>query len=407
MNRMTKTWCKRLLPFSTLLIAGTAMAATPYPVGALNPVSGAGSTFGSGMLKSIEIAAHAINRAGGACGRTIKVISADTQTSPDAAVVAAKKLVDVDKVNAVLGTWSSGVSLAVLPITKAAGIPEMNTSGAPAVTQNDPQGLVWRFQATDKLFGEVFAKIAHQRGFKRPATMAYNNASGVSLVKSFAKTWKASGGKLAAHVIYNPHQSSYQAELQQILSHHPDVVIMGSYVPDTTIILREWYQSGEDPHLKWIIPGWAANDSLIKALGPQVTQGVISVDSISNVHAASYKFWAKAYKHATGQDANTNAYAAMTYDMMTVWGLAMQADCSNLSPKAVDSRIRKVDSNAGVKVYSFAQGKKALAAGKTINYQGASSNLNFDAQGNATAIFKESVIDHGKLKGVKVITSVK
>ena len=407
MNHITKLLCKRLPALGATLIAGAAMAATPYPVGALNPVSGAGSTFGSGMLKSIEIAAHAINEAGGACGRTIKIVSADTQTSPDAAVVAAKKLVDVDKVNAVLGTWSSGVSLAVLPITKAAGITEMNTSGAPAVTQNDPQDLVWRFQATDKLFGEVFAKIAHQHGFKRPATMAYNNASGVSLVKSFARTWKASGGKLASEVIYNPHQSSYQSELQQVLSHHPDVVVMGSYVPDTTIILREWYQSGEDPNLKWIIPGWAANDSLIKALGSQVTQGVISVDSISNIHAASYRYWAKAYKRETGHDANTNAYAAMAYDMMTVWGLAMQADCSDLSHKAINGRIRKIDSSSGVKVYSFAQGKKALAAGKTINYQGASSDLSFDAQGNTTAIFKESVIDHGKLKGVKLITSVK
>lgn len=396
--------CKYPLVFAGLFSAATASAAQPYLVGALNPISGAGSTYGAGMLKSIQIAASRINAAGGACGRRIKVIAADTQTSPSDAVVAAKKLVDVNNVNVVIGTWSSGVTLAVLPITKAAGIPEMSTSGAPAVTQDNAKLLSWRFNATDKLFGQIFAKIAKTEGFKRPATMAYNNASGVSVARSFARTWKQSGGKVAASVVYQPHQASYQAELQQVLSAHPDVVIMGSYLPDTTIILREWYQSGEDPNLKWIIPGWAANQNLIKALGSTVTHGVISVDTTTNAGAPTYASFAKAYQKATGSNADTNPYAAMTYDMMTSWGLAMQASCSNLSPQAVNGHIRAISGPPGTKVYSFAQGKKLLSEDKAIDYVGAFSQLDFDAEGNATASFNQSVMRAGKLVHVKTVS---
>ena len=93
-----------------------AQTAETFRLGALCPVTGAGSPFGSGMQKMIFAAAEAVNAAGGAAGRKIEVVSEDTQTSPQAGVLAAKKLIDVNKVQAILGTWSSGVSLAVVPL---------------------------------------------------------------------------------------------------------------------------------------------------------------------------------------------------------------------------------------------------------------------------------------------------
>lgn len=386
------------------LAIGPAAAADPYLVGSLTPISGAGSPYGSGMQKALALAADEINAGGGVCGRTLQIVSEDTQTSPDAAVLAVKKLVEVNKVQVVMGTWSSGVTLAVMPITTAAGIPEMNTSGAPAISTQDKDDLVWRFQATNDRFGRAFAAIAKQRGFKTPATMAFNNASGLGNTEGFTKAWEAAGGKVAAAVVYEPKQSTYRSELQKILAANPDVVVMGSYLPDTTIILREWFQSGQNPNLKWIIPGWAANEKLVQALGPEVTQGVIAVDSISNEKAASFAHFDEVYRKATGQPAGTNVYAAMTWDMMTLWGLAMQADCAHLAPKEINARLRAVDAAAGEKVYSFAEGKKALAAGKSVNYEGASSQLGLDEYGDVTPDFSLSEIDKGAIVRRSVVS---
>ena len=374
-----------------------AQDAGVYRIGALNPVTGAGATYGTGMQKMILAAAEAVNAAGGAAGRKLEVFAEDTQTTPQAAVLAAKKLIEVNKVQAVLGTWSSGVSLAVMPLTNEAGIPLFHTSGAPAlsVPPANEKSLGYRFQATNVRFGRAFAEIAKKEGFKRPATMAFNNASGIGNTEGFTKAWTALGGEVVASVVYEPSQPSYRAELQKVLDAKPDVIVTGSYLADTTIILREWFQSGEET--KWIIPAWAANPELVKALGPEVVEGVISVDSISNEGSPAFAAYDAAYQAALGKPGLSNVYAAMTWDMVTVLALAMEAAGPGADAAAINAKMREVANPEGTKVSTFAEGKAALAAGK-INYEGASSVLDFDEFGDVTPDFAASFITGGEIK---------
>ena len=366
-----------------------------FRIGALCPVTGAGAPYGSGMQKMIIAAAEIVNAAGGAAGRKIEVVSEDTQTSPQAGVLAAKKLIDVNKVQAILGTWSSGVSLAVLPLTNDANIILMNTSGAPAlsVPPANAKGLSYRFQATNDRFGRAFAEICVKEGFKRPATMAFNNASGIGNTEGFRKAWEAKGGKVVESVVYEPNQASYRSELQKVLAANPDVIVTGSYLSDTTIIMREWFQTGQP--VKWIIPGWAANPDLVKATGPEVVEGVISVDSISNETAPSFKAYAEVYEKVTGQSGQSNIFSAMTWDMVNALALAIEA-AGSTETAAINAKIREVSNPEGTKVYSFAEGKEALKKGK-INYEGASSVLDFDQYGDVSPSFGVFFIEGGKL----------
>ena len=384
-----------LLAATALPGSASAQTAGSFRIGSLCPVTGAGSPYGSGMQKGIEIAVAEVNAAGGAGGTKLELFSEDGQTKPDAAVLAAKKLIEVNKVQAILGTWSSGVTLAVMPLTDAANIIQMNTSGAPAISQLDKKDLVWRFQATNDRFGQAFATIAEKRGFKRPATMAFNNASGIGNAEGFKKAWEKKGGKLVASVVYEPNRPSYRTELQQVLAAKPDVIVTGSYLPDSTIILREWYQSGQD--LKWIMPGWAANPDLVKALGNEVVEGVISVDSVSNENAASFKRFDAAFNAATGKGAATNVYASMCYDMVVCIALAMEAAGPNATVTQINAKLREVANPDGTKVFSFAEGKKLLAEKKKVNYEGASGRLDFDSFGDVTPDFGVYVIEKGLL----------
>lgn len=384
--------------------AGTALLAAPsllraqgsvFRIGALTPITGSGSTFGGGMQKMILAAANAVNAAGGAGGMMFEVVSEDTQTNPQAGVLAAKKLLDVNKVQAILGTWSSGVSLAVIPLTNEANVLLMHTSGAPALSLPPPnaKGLGFRYQATNDRFGRAFAEVCVRQGFKRPATMAFNNASGIGNAEGFKKAWAEKGGSVVASVVYEPNQSSYRSELQKILDAKPDVIVTGSYLADTTILMREWFQSGVET--KWILPGWAGNPDLAKAVGAEVLEGVISVDSISNIAAPSYGLYDKAYQAATGQPGSTNVYAAMTWDMVATLALAIEA-AGSADTAAVKARIREIANPPGEKVYSFAEAKAALKKGK-INYEGASSKLDFDAAGDVTPDFGVAMFEKGLL----------
>lgn len=372
-----------------------AQDAATFRIGALTPITGAGSPYGPGMQQAIRIAVDEVNAAGGVAGRKIELITEDDQTKPDAGVLAAKKLIEVNKVQAILGTWSSGVSLAVMPLTDAAGIIQMNTSGAPAISTLDTKDLVWRFQATNDRFGAAFAEICVKRGFKRPATMAFNNASGLGNTNGFKKAWEARGNKVVAEVVYEPNRPSYRSELQKILDAKPDVIVTGSYLPDTTIILREWFQAGAEN--KWILPGWAAGPELVAALGNEVTEGLISVDTVSNEGGDAYKAFDAAYAKATGKPANSNVYAAMAYDMVISLALAAEAAGAKADIATINSKMREVSNPSGDAVYSFATGKAALAAKKKINFEGASSKLDFDKFGDVTPDFGVYIIEKGQL----------
>ena len=336
-----------------------------------------------------------MNAAGGAAGRKLEVFYEDDQTQPQAGVLAAKKLIEVNKIEALIGTWASGVTLAVMPLTDEANIIEMNVSGAPAISLLDKKDLVWRFQATNDRFGAAFAEIAKRRGFKRPATMAFNNASGRGNTDGFKRVWESRGGKVVSEVVYEPNRPSYRSELQKVLAEKPDVIVMGSYLPDTTIILREWYQSGDK--VSWIIPAWAANPELIKAVGQEVAEGLISVDTVSNENAPSYKPLNERFQKAAGSPLSGNIYAAMCYDMVISLALAIELAGAKATPQQVSNHMRDVSNSPGTAVFSFAQGKQLIARKQKINYEGASSKLDFDASGDAKADFGVYVIEAGKL----------
>ena len=379
------------------MLPGLALAQTGsvFKVGTLCPVTGAGSPYGAGMQQAIRMAVDEINAAGGAGGVKLELFTEDGQTKPDAAVLAAKKLIEINKVQALLGTWASGVTLAIMPLTDAAGIIQMNTSGAPAISTLDTKDLVWRYQATNDRFGQAFSEICKKNGYKRPATMAFNNASGLGNTQGFTKAWESAGGKVVAHVTYEPNRPSYRSELQKILDAKPDVIVTGSYLPDSTIILREWFQSGVP--VKWIMPGWAASPDLVKALGAEVCEGIISVDSVSNEKSEAYAHFDAMYKKTTGKAGSTNVYAAMTYDMAIVLALALEAAGPGATVAQVNAKIRDIGNPGGKPVFTFAQGKALLAKKEKINYEGASSKLDFDKYGDVTPDFGVYIIEKGEL----------
>lgn len=369
----------------------------PFRIGSLNPITGAGSPYGAGMLKAIQMAVAEVNAAGGAGDAKFEVYAEDSQTSPQAAVLGAKKLIEVQKVKAILGAWSSGECLAVIPITNEANVILMHGAGAPAlsIAPANAKKLGFRFQATNDRFGRAFAQIAKRENFKRPATMAFNNASGIGNTEGFRKAWTAAGGSVVANVVYEPNRPSYRSELQEVLRAKPDVIVTGSYLTDTTILLREWYQTSQP--VRWIIPGWAANGDLLKALGPEVTEGIISVESISAEGSPAFQSFADRFAKQFKMAAQDNVYAAMSYDEVIVTALAVQAVGPNATGDVLAKKVHEIGTPGGTVVTNFADGKKLIAAGKRVSYNGASSTISFDENNDVTPDFSASFVEKGKL----------
>lgn len=376
----------------------TNSAGADIPVGALNPLTGSGAVYGPGMLDGIKIAVDEVNAAGGALDKKLKLYTADDQSDPNAAVRAAQKLVNVNKVYAILGTYSSAVTLAVAPIAIRNKVLIMNTSGAPQVSQLGP--LAFQFNPRESLYGHAMAELAHEQNFKKAAILAMNNPAGQGMADAFGKDFTTMGGQVTVRVNYQENQTSYKAELNKVLATNPDVVQVPAYTPDAAVIIKEG--RAMDPSVRWIGPAFAFNQTLIKTLGPELTDGLLGVDSVPARGSAAYEDFAKKYKVANGNDAFGNVYAAMTYDMVNVLALAIQkAGSTNVD--AVTKALHEISGNGGTKVSNFAEGAKALKDGAQIDYQGASGPLNFNETNNRGVNFGVFQLKSGTPELLRVI----
>src|SRR5918992_2246132 len=149
-----------------LPVAGWAQA-EPIKVGILTPLTGAGGNDGPRMLKAMQAVFEEVNKAGGVMGRRISTVIEDDQTNPEAAVRAARKLIEVDRVSVILGTWASAVTSAVAPVCWESKTFLMTVSGADSITQLPHQGFLVRTQPTTKLQATAHATYIAGMGKRR------------------------------------------------------------------------------------------------------------------------------------------------------------------------------------------------------------------------------------------------
>src|ERR1700732_719505 len=175
------------LPFAPYL--ARAQANEPIRIGVLAPLTGGGGPYGADIVKASRLAADQINAAGGVLGgRKIELFVEDDETSATAAVRAARKLLDIDKVVAVTAVWGSAPILAVRPLTLEKNVLLTCLGAADEVTQGDTKGLVWRFQAKASSWGAPAARIIVNAGFRKVGLLHLQNPFVAIMIPSFVKT---------------------------------------------------------------------------------------------------------------------------------------------------------------------------------------------------------------------------
>ena len=174
------THTTRLLLSTGLLAfaAQTAMAACTTSIGSVMSLTGSLGALGQKIAQGAELAVADINAAGGADGCQLKLALLDDQTNPAVGVDAAKKLVDVQHVTAIVGALSSGVSAAVL---SSVAVPSKVVLISPASTsptftemamQGKTGGFWFRTTPSDALQGVAMAKVAYDAGYRKLAPVA-------------------------------------------------------------------------------------------------------------------------------------------------------------------------------------------------------------------------------------------
>src|SRR3954453_18162718 len=151
------------------VFAPSIVTAQPGPLrlGVLTPLTGAGGFDGPRMLKAMQAVQAEVNAAGGVLGRQVELVVEDDQTNPEGAVRAAHKLIEVDKVPVIMGTWASAVTAAVAPVCWESKTFLTTVSGADTITQLPHQGYLIRTQPNNYLQAAKHAEFIAGLGVKK------------------------------------------------------------------------------------------------------------------------------------------------------------------------------------------------------------------------------------------------
>ncbi len=198
-------------------------------IGAILVLTGPDAKAGQSAREGIELAVNEINSAGGIKGNLLEIVYEDDAGDPAKAVSAAKKLIDIDKVPAVIGPmWSSSV-LAVAPIAEKKKVVILSpTASAPSITKAGD--YIFRNTYSDVFEGTKDAEFAYKKlGYKQAAVIHINIDAGVEIVDVFQKKFEEMGGKVILREAYEPKTADFRSILLKLKDVNVDFVYLMGY----------------------------------------------------------------------------------------------------------------------------------------------------------------------------------
>jgi ABC-type branched-subunit amino acid transport system substrate-binding protein len=361
-------------------------------IGDLVPLTGDLADFGPPGRKAADLALKEIQAAAKEAGanHTVKVVHEDDQTDPQAAVQAARKLVDAENANCLAGAWGSTVTL---PVARSVAIREEVLQISPASTGDaltgvKDDGLLNRTAPPDRFQGPVLATVMEDAlGGAQGKTVnvgARNDPYGTGLTDTFSKAWEEKGGQIGERVIYDPEQPSYNSEAAQIAGGNPDAYVIIDFPATFENVGPALVRTGDwDPKKTFITDGLASSD-LPKNAGREATEGMRGTAPGSPETGTASQAFDKLFSDAPGPERQT--FDSQNFDAVILCYLAAVAAGSTNGP---DMAAELVDLTApGGDKFTWEQLPEAINAlenGDDIDYEGASGPINLNDDGDPTA----------------------
>lgn len=215
----------------------------PLRIGRILPLTGDAASYGRSEEKGTLLAAEEINRAGGINGRKLDIKYEDSSCSPNAGVAAFRKLIDVDRVKAVLGATCSGVTLAIAPVANQRKVVLLSPlSSAAAISQAGP--FVFRVMPSDSFQSRILAEWILQDGHRQIAMLRVNNAWGQGVSTEFVRTYVSKGGKIITEETCNEGDRDFRIQLTKIRESSATALFSPTMPKEGGLILKQMKELG-------------------------------------------------------------------------------------------------------------------------------------------------------------------
>ena len=245
---------KKILAVMAVIIilcaAGTAFAADPIKVGYLAALTGDYAAYGITEVNMAKMVVGDVNAKGGVLGRPLELVIYDTKTRNEDAVNAVRRMIESDKVVAIIGANSSGINIATAPIVDKGKTPQISTVGTNPLVTVDNKGKVrpysFRICFTDPYQGALAAELAMTTLKKDKAAVLYNVGSDYAqgLREFFTKNYTALKGKIVADEGYRETDVDFRAQLTKVKSSGANVLFLPGMGKDMALIIKQAKELG-------------------------------------------------------------------------------------------------------------------------------------------------------------------
>jgi branched-chain amino acid transport system substrate-binding protein len=359
-------------------------------LGSLLSSSGQLSGFGPPMEKAIDLAVDEINQGGGIDGKKLAVLHCDDGTDATKGIAAAKHLVDDVHVPAIIGAAASGVTIEVFnQVALPAGVLMISPSAtSPALTDLPDRGLLWRTAPSDAIQGAAVAQYLLHGDFQKVAVVGRDDTYGNGLQEAIREGLCASDAARCAEDRYQSHRydpdhfvEGQSTALTNLQDFAPDVVVLIGYLDDGANFLK--LAGGAGVH-KIILTDGTKDTQLLDRVHDDTLMTNIVGTAPAEPSGENYR--AFTFRYRSKWDADPGVFTAQSYDALYLLAYALGA----LDGKApidgghIAAQLRRL--TGGTTKYDvggadFNRGVQALrkSADATIDFEGASGSLNFNA----------------------------
>ena len=308
-----------------------------FRIGGIGPLTGDASSYGNSVKNGAQIAVDEINEAGGAAGYQFELLFEDDELDEEKSVNAYNKLMD-SNVNAILGSVTSGCSIAVSEVSKDDGILQITPSGsAQACTQYDN---AFRICFTDPMQGELMAKYIIEKGIKKTAII-YNVSDEYSkgIADAFTTEYQAAGGTISASESYNTGDIDFKTQLTTIKNSDAEALFLPVYYSDVASISEQ--AAGVGLALPYFgCDGW---DGVIKQLNGDTSKidgAVFLTPFVASSEDEKVKNFVEKYSEKFG--ATPDQFAADGYDGVYAMAKALEQTNGDTSNEALISAMTSI-----------------------------------------------------------------
>ncbi|KMY69347.1 hypothetical protein AAU61_06805 [Desulfocarbo indianensis] len=314
----------------------------PIKIGLILPITGPAAAYGDMALAGLKLAhAHRPD----VLGRPVELVLTDNKSDKVESTNAANRLIQRDRVDAIIGALSSSPTLAAAPIAEAAGVPMVSGWATnPLVTKG--KKYVFRTCFIDPFQGGVAADFAYNdlKARRAAVMMDVSRDYSVGLGSFFLRSFKKLGGQVAQVVKYSHGDQEFSAQLGTVKAAGVDLIYLPGYLPEEPLIIRQAREMGlQQPFLS----GDAAQADETVKIGGQAVEGLYLTTHFDEggVSTQAGKLYAKAYREKYHKA--PDALGALGYDTYNILLNAM-AQAGSVKPAEVVKALEATKDFPGV-----------------------------------------------------------